>query len=71
MSGFLFLAAVVVVSAIGSFVLWLRLREPRAWDWQIREFQRTLEALSPEAPMPGRDRDGERAELRSRERGAE
>lgn len=71
MSGLVFLLGVVVISAVGTLVLWLRFREPRAWDWQIREFRRTLEALSPESPLPGKDRDVDPAGLRSRGRRAD
>lgn len=52
MSGLAFLALLVGLSLLGWLVLWARVREPRAWDSQMREFNRTLEALSPEGPAP-------------------
>lgn len=66
MSGLLFLAVVVVVSLLGGLVLWMRFREPRAWDSQMREFNRTLSALSPETPLPREGRRADRASARGR-----
>jgi hypothetical protein len=66
-SGAVFLAGVVLLTALGSLLLWIRFREPRAWDARMREFSRTLEALSPGPPgAGGRRRDDGR---RSRGRG--
>ena len=50
----IFLLIAVVVSLLGSFVLWLRHRDPTSYDHGITEFQREMRAL---APMRDRDRD--------------
>lgn len=55
MSGLVFLSLVLVLSLVGSLALWLWFREPRAWDSQMHEFNRTLDALSP-GPPPARRR---------------
>ena len=69
MSSLVFLLIVVVISALGSLVLWLQHRKPSSVEHGIDEFSREMRALSPEAraarearaaarrPPPGR-RDG-------------
>ncbi|MFP5317411.1 MAG: hypothetical protein ACLGI2_03855 [Acidimicrobiia bacterium] len=54
MNSILFLVAFLVLTLIGGLVLWLRERGPRSMEAHIREFERELEALSPETPIdPG------------------
>jgi hypothetical protein len=50
----IFLLLAVLVSLVGSFVLYLRHRDPTSYDHGITEFQREMRAL---APMRDRDRD--------------
>lgn len=69
MSGAAFLALVVLVALVGSFVLWLRFREPRSWDFPMREFKRTLSALSPDEPLPDAEKPRRRASSRGRNPG--
>lgn len=55
-----FLLIVLVVSALGSFVLWLRHRSPTTLESGIEAFQREMEALAPpdEDQPDRRDRSG-------------
>ncbi|MFP5257072.1 MAG: hypothetical protein ACLGI8_14615 [Acidimicrobiia bacterium] len=53
MSALVFLLIVVVVSAIGSLVLWLQHRSPSTLESGIEAFQREMRALAPP------DEDGE------------
>jgi hypothetical protein len=46
--GLAFLLIAVVVSAIGTFVLWVRNRDTTSLDSGIDEFQREMRALSPD-----------------------
>jgi len=48
-SNLLFLAVAVVVSALGSLVLLLRHRRPQSMQATMRDFERQIRALSPEA----------------------
>ncbi len=48
MSNLLYVGAAVVLSAVGSFVLWARAHKPRSLESGIDEFNRELNALSPE-----------------------
>ena len=48
MTGLLFLSIALVLSLVGSAVLWLRHRKPRSLDHGISSFQREMQALSPE-----------------------
>ncbi|HET7490141.1 MAG TPA: hypothetical protein VFJ85_19615 [Acidimicrobiales bacterium] len=48
MSNLLYLAVALVLSALGSLVLWLRHRRPRSMEYGVDEFQRELKALAPE-----------------------
>lgn len=47
MGPLIFLLVVLVVSAAGSLVLWLRHRQPVTFDSGIRDFQREMRALAP------------------------
>ncbi len=48
MSGAAFLLIAVVLSLVGSIVIWLRARQPVRWDSGIDEFNRNMQALAPE-----------------------
>lgn len=48
MNGVAFLMIAVVLSSIGSLIIWLRSRKPTSWDSGIDEFARNMEALAPE-----------------------
>lgn len=56
MSSLVFLLIVVVVSGIGSFILWLRHRSPTTLESGIEAFQREMEALAPPDDQAGPDR---------------
>lgn len=47
MSALVFLLIVLVVSAVGSLVLWLQHRSPNTLESGIEAFQREMEALAP------------------------
>lgn len=54
MNSIVFLIAFLLLTLIGGLVLWLRERGPRSMEAHMREFERELEALSPETPIdPG------------------
>jgi hypothetical protein len=58
MSAIVFLLIVLVVSAIGSLILWLQHRSPSTLESGIDAFQREMDALAPpNDPSPDR-RDG-------------
>lgn len=63
MSGAAFLLVAIVLSLVGSLVIWLRSRKPTRWDSGIEEFSRNMEALSPEHRA---ERHGRRRLLRGR-----
>jgi hypothetical protein len=52
-TGLVFLLIALVLSVLGSMVLWLRHRNPTSLDHGIDEFQREMRALAP----PRRDHD--------------
>ena len=52
--GLAFLLVAVVVSAIGTFVLWIRNRDTATLDQGIDEFQREMRALSPDKQVDDR-----------------
>jgi hypothetical protein len=54
-SGLAFLVRAVLLSAVGSLVLWLRERTPTSTEHAIESFSRQMAALSPRAPR-GRGR---------------
>jgi hypothetical protein len=58
MGALIFLLVVLIVSAGGSLILWLRHREPVRFDSGIRDFQREMQALAP--PDEDSHRDGRR-----------
>ena len=47
MSALVFLLIVLVVSALGSTIIWLRHRSPNTLESGIEAFQREMEALAP------------------------
>jgi hypothetical protein len=49
MDALVFLIAVVAIIAVGTTVILIRNREPRGEDRGIKDFQRHMKALSPEA----------------------
>ena len=48
MTGLVFLLVAVVLSAIGTAVLYLRHRDPTSMDHGVEEFQREMRALAPD-----------------------
>ena len=52
MPSVVFLFIVVVVSAIGGLVLYVRHREPNTLDSGMSEFQREMDALAPPRTEP-------------------
>ncbi|MGI9579159.1 MAG: hypothetical protein ACR2OH_13240 [Microthrixaceae bacterium] len=53
MSGVVFLGIAVVVSVVGTLVLWARNRTPDTPDASIEEFRSKMAALSDEVPESG------------------
>jgi hypothetical protein len=47
MSALVFLALALVVSLVGSAVLWYQHRQPNTYDSGIKEFRREMDALRP------------------------
>lgn len=47
MSALVFLLIVLVVSAVGSLILWLQHRSPNTLESGIEAFQREMHALAP------------------------
>ena len=47
MSALIFLALALVVSAVGSGILWYQHRQPNQYDSGIDAFRREMEALRP------------------------
>lgn len=60
MSALVFLLLVIVVSAVGSLVLWLQHRSPNTLESGIEAFQREMEALAPPDDEDGPERRGRR-----------
>jgi hypothetical protein len=54
--GLAFLAIAVVVSVVGTLVLWARNRDATTLDHGVDEFRREMDALSPEKPADDRRR---------------
>ena len=52
MTNLIYLGIAVLLSLVGSFVLWLRSRQPRSMEAGMREFARELQALAPQPPEP-------------------
>ena len=60
MSAIVFLLIVLVVSGVGSLILWLQHRSPSTLESGIEAFQREMEALAPpddNRPRPRRRSD--------------
>jgi hypothetical protein len=49
-----FLLIALVLSAVGSLVLWLQHRKPTSLESSIDSFRREMKALSPESDLPPR-----------------
>lgn len=60
MSAIAFLLIVLVVSGVGSFILWLRHRSPSTLESGINAFQREMEALAPPDDPHGDSPNGRR-----------
>lgn len=56
MSALVFLLIVLVVSAVGSGILWFQHRSPNTLESGIEAFQREMEALAPPDDAAERDR---------------
>ena len=48
MTNLVYLGIAVVLSMLGSLVLWLRHRKPRSMEAHMQRFARELEALAPD-----------------------
>jgi hypothetical protein len=48
MTNLVYLGIAVVLSLMGSLVLWLRHRKPRSMEAHMQRFARELEALAPD-----------------------
>lgn len=57
MSNLIYLVIAIVLSLIGSLVLWYRTRQPKSMEAGIREFSKGLRALAPDEPK-GERRSG-------------
>jgi hypothetical protein len=55
MSNLLYVGAAVVLSAVGSFIIWARAHKPRSLESGIDEFNRELRALSPDRRQDSSD----------------
>lgn len=62
MSNLLYLLVAILLSIIGSLILWYRHRRPRSMESGIDEFNRELKALAPEQRAEQRERERERRE---------
>ena len=59
MTNLVYLGIAVVLSLMGSLVLWLRHRKPRSMEAHMDAFSRELRALAPDDPRhEGRRRAG-------------
>ncbi len=59
MNPLLFLGGALVLMVVGVLILWLRTRKPTSFGSSISDFQREMQALSPESRSR---RDHERRE---------
>jgi sensor domain CHASE-containing protein len=57
-SNLIYLVIAVVLSVIGSLILWYRNRQPRSMDHGIRQFSKGLEALAPDRDQARERRSG-------------
>lgn len=58
MSNLIYLVIAVVLSLVGSLILWMRTRQPKSVEAGIEQFSKGLKALAPDAPDPGERRSG-------------
>ncbi len=56
MKNLLYLLIAVVLSVVGTLILWLRSRQPRSMEAGMKQFARGLRALAPDRRNGGRDR---------------
>ena len=56
--GLAFLLIAVIISGIGTFVIWARNRDVTSLDHGVEEFQREMRALSPDKREDDRRRRG-------------
>ena len=56
MSNLVYLGIAVVLSLLGSLILWLRHRKPRSMEAHMQRFARELEALAPDPEWNRRGR---------------
>jgi sensor domain CHASE-containing protein len=47
-SNLIYLVIAIVLSLVGSLILWLRNRQPKSMDAGIKQFSKGLEALAPD-----------------------
>jgi hypothetical protein len=59
-SAIVFLAIVLVVSVVGSLILWLQHRSPSGLESGIEAFQREMHALAPPDEQDDPERRGRR-----------
>ena len=55
MSALVFLLIVIVVSVVGSLIVWMQHRSPTTLESGIEAFQKEMEALAPPDEPPRRD----------------
>lgn len=60
MSALVFLSIVIVVSVVGSLIVWLQHRSPSSLESGIDAFQREMEALAPPDEQQRRGRSNPR-----------
>lgn len=56
MSNLIYLAIAIVLSLVGSLILWYRTRQPRSMEAGIEQFSKGLKALAPDADPAGGER---------------
>ena len=56
MTNLLYLVIAVVLSLVGSLVLWLRTRQPRSMEAGIARFAKELKAIAPDHEVAERGR---------------
>lgn len=57
MSNLIYLIIAIVLSLVGSLILWFRTRQPKSMEAGIKEFSKGLRALAPDDPK-GERRSG-------------
>ncbi|MBV8981700.1 MAG: hypothetical protein JO086_12430 [Acidimicrobiia bacterium] len=70
MTNLVYLGIAVVLSLLGSLVLWMRHRKPRSMEAHMQQFARELDALAPDPDWNrrGHRRRSQRAALRKERR---